>query len=210
MPTLVPKAERNAGLVRPSSIATRHSSSMERSRPPYSSGIDRPKRPSASHLVDHVVGDGVVLGDLGLQRAQAFGDEAADGVDQLFAGFGVESHGLFVPLPAGEAAWPLSLKSYIALRKLTRNGPSMDGGDAQAPYSLEEVTEGEWAGWRIWSSDPYELLSGPFYSRREESGAMVCAFRAEAQAHERRRLHAWRLPADLRRLFPVLHRRPTT
>ena len=29
-------------LVRPSSTATRHSSSMERSRPPYSSGIDRP------------------------------------------------------------------------------------------------------------------------------------------------------------------------
>ena len=57
----------------------------------------------------------------------------------------------------------------------------MDGGDAQEPYSLEEVTDGEWKGWRIWSSDPYELLSGPFYSRREESGAMVCAFRAEAK-----------------------------
>ena len=34
MPTLVPKVERNAGLVRPSSMPTRHSSSIERSRPP--------------------------------------------------------------------------------------------------------------------------------------------------------------------------------
>lgn len=57
----------------------------------------------------------------------------------------------------------------------------MDGGDAQAPWSPVEITEGEWAGWKIWSSDPFELLAGPFYSRREESGAMVCAFRAEAK-----------------------------
>src|SRR5579864_3729857 len=47
MPTLVPNTERNAGLVRPSSTATRHSSSIERSRPPYSSGIESPKRPSS-------------------------------------------------------------------------------------------------------------------------------------------------------------------
>jgi uncharacterized protein (TIGR00369 family) len=57
----------------------------------------------------------------------------------------------------------------------------MDGGDAQAPWTPIEITEGEWAGWNIWSSDPYELLSGPFYSRREDSGAMVCAFRAETK-----------------------------
>src|ERR1700677_759296 len=55
----------------------------------------------------------------------------------------------------------------------------MDGGDAQAPWTPEVITEGEWAGWRIWSSDPYELLSGPFYARRNEDGRMVCAFRAE-------------------------------
>ena len=47
MPTLVPKADRKAGLAWPSAIATRHSSSMERSSPPYSSGIERPNRPSA-------------------------------------------------------------------------------------------------------------------------------------------------------------------
>ena len=55
----------------------------------------------------------------------------------------------------------------------------MDGGDAQAPWTPEEITEGEWAGWRIWSSDPFELLSGPFYSRRTADRGQVCAFRAE-------------------------------
>ncbi len=57
----------------------------------------------------------------------------------------------------------------------------MDGGDASAPWTPIEINEGEWAGWKIWSSDPYELLSGPFYSRLDESGRMVCAFRAEAK-----------------------------
>ena len=57
----------------------------------------------------------------------------------------------------------------------------MDGGDAQEPWVPIEITKGEWAGWRIWSSDPYELLSGPFYCRRTEDGRMVCAFRAEAK-----------------------------
>ncbi len=57
----------------------------------------------------------------------------------------------------------------------------MDGGDAQAPWSPEVIAEGEWAGWRIWSGDPYELLSGPFYYRQGEDGAAVCAFRAEAK-----------------------------
>jgi uncharacterized protein (TIGR00369 family) len=57
----------------------------------------------------------------------------------------------------------------------------MDGGDAQEPWRPVEITQGEWAGWRIWSSDPYELLSGPFYCRQEADGAMLCAFRAEAK-----------------------------
>ncbi|MEO8811482.1 MAG: PaaI family thioesterase [Caulobacteraceae bacterium] len=55
----------------------------------------------------------------------------------------------------------------------------MDGGDAQAPWTPIEITEGEWAGWKVWSSDPYELLSGPFYCRDEADGRTVCAFRAE-------------------------------
>ncbi len=57
----------------------------------------------------------------------------------------------------------------------------MDGGDAQEPWRPIEIVEGEWAGWRIWSSDPYELLSGPFYCREQSDGAMVCAFKAEAK-----------------------------
>ena len=55
----------------------------------------------------------------------------------------------------------------------------MDGGDATSPWVHKEVTEGEWAGWKIWSSDPFELYAGPFYARADESGQMVCAFRAE-------------------------------
>jgi uncharacterized protein (TIGR00369 family) len=55
----------------------------------------------------------------------------------------------------------------------------MDGGDATSPWVHKEVTLGEWAGWKIWSSDPFELYAGPFYARADESGRMVCAFRAE-------------------------------
>ncbi|MEJ0064320.1 MAG: PaaI family thioesterase [Caulobacteraceae bacterium] len=55
----------------------------------------------------------------------------------------------------------------------------MDGGDAQTPWTPQPVTEGEWAGWGCYDSDPYEALTGPFYARRDESGQMVCAFRAE-------------------------------
>jgi uncharacterized protein (TIGR00369 family) len=57
----------------------------------------------------------------------------------------------------------------------------MDGGDAQAPWTAGVVTEGEWAGWRVWGSDPFELLAGPFYAKRDDGGRMVCAFRAEAK-----------------------------
>ena len=55
----------------------------------------------------------------------------------------------------------------------------MDGSDAQAAWTPREVGEGEWAGWRLWSGDPFERLAGPFYSRREPDETMVCAFRAE-------------------------------
>src|SRR5262245_56901976 len=46
MPRLVPKRERKTGEVCPSSKVTRTSSVMLRPRPPYSAGIERPKRPS--------------------------------------------------------------------------------------------------------------------------------------------------------------------
>ena len=55
----------------------------------------------------------------------------------------------------------------------------MDGGDAQSPWTPTPVTEGEWVGWNCYETDPYETLTGPFYSRRDETGQMVCAFRAE-------------------------------
>ncbi|HWA62128.1 MAG TPA: PaaI family thioesterase [Caulobacteraceae bacterium] len=54
----------------------------------------------------------------------------------------------------------------------------MDGGDAQTPWPRELITDGEWAGWTIWSSDPFELHAGPFYTKRDETG-VVCAFKAE-------------------------------
>jgi acyl-coenzyme A thioesterase PaaI-like protein len=42
------------------------------------------------------------------------------------------------------------------------------------------ISEGEWAGWRQWiGSDPFEDQSGPYYSRQDPDGAVVCAFRAE-------------------------------
>jgi uncharacterized protein (TIGR00369 family) len=55
----------------------------------------------------------------------------------------------------------------------------MDGGDAQSPWTPQLVTEGEWAGWGRYDTDPYEALTGPFYARRDDDGVMVCAFRAE-------------------------------
>lgn len=57
----------------------------------------------------------------------------------------------------------------------------MDGGDAKTPWTPVEITEGDWAGWRVWSNDPFEILSGPFYCRRDREGKMVCAFRAQAK-----------------------------
>lgn len=44
------------------------------------------------------------------------------------------------------------------------------------------VTEGEWAGWSCWSArDPFEALTGPFYSRIVEDEGPVCAMRTEAR-----------------------------
>jgi uncharacterized protein (TIGR00369 family) len=57
----------------------------------------------------------------------------------------------------------------------------MDGGDAQAPWVHQDVTEGEWAGWRMYTTDPFEHLTGPFHCRRDDAGRMICAFRAEAR-----------------------------
>ena len=53
----------------------------------------------------------------------------------------------------------------------------MDGGN-EIFSGPKLVTEGEWAGWRTWSGDPFETQSGPYYFR-EEDGRIRCAFRAE-------------------------------
>jgi len=53
----------------------------------------------------------------------------------------------------------------------------MDGTDGR--WTPQAIADGEWAGWTLWSADPFELLAGPFYARRDETGRMVCAFRAE-------------------------------
>lgn len=53
----------------------------------------------------------------------------------------------------------------------------MDGGN-EVSNGPQLVTQGEWAGWRHWSGDPFETQSGPYYFREEE-GRIRCAFRAE-------------------------------
>ena len=50
------------------------------------------------------------------------------------------------------------------------------------PVGSHDVIEtGEWAGWSLWSRDPFELHAGPFYTRREAGRPTICAFRAEAK-----------------------------
>lgn len=56
--------------------------------------------------------------------------------------------------------------------------------DQQTEYgygNAVECREGEFAGWFHWNHDPYETRSGPFYMKRDDNGAYVSAFRADAQ-----------------------------
>jgi uncharacterized protein (TIGR00369 family) len=55
----------------------------------------------------------------------------------------------------------------------------MDGGEAQGMWSAAQITSGEWAGWMAYGGDPFEDLTGPFYYRVDEAGAVVSAFRAQ-------------------------------
>src|SRR6516165_98224 len=57
--------------------------------------------------------------------------------------------------------------------------PRMDGSEVDSPWKPQLVTEGAWAGWKRYDTDPFENLTGPFYCRQDETGRMVCAFRAE-------------------------------
>jgi uncharacterized protein (TIGR00369 family) len=56
---------------------------------------------------------------------------------------------------------------------------SMDGSVEEQPWRTVVEEAGEWAGWERSESDPFELYAGPFYTRRDEVGRWVCAFRAE-------------------------------
>src|SRR5436309_139604 len=58
-------------------------------------------------------------------------------------------------------------------------GMAMDGTDTQNPWVGTEVAEGPWKGWKNYTSDPFELMTGPYYHRQEPDGSVVCAFRAE-------------------------------
>jgi hypothetical protein len=51
------------------------------------------EEPEVAHRADDLVGNRVVLGDLGFQRPQPLGDEAADTFDQLVAGLSIKRHG---------------------------------------------------------------------------------------------------------------------
>jgi uncharacterized protein (TIGR00369 family) len=55
----------------------------------------------------------------------------------------------------------------------------MDGSAVDEPWRTVVEETGEWAGWERSESDPFELHAGPFYTRRDDDGRWVCAFRAE-------------------------------
>jgi acyl-coenzyme A thioesterase PaaI-like protein len=56
----------------------------------------------------------------------------------------------------------------------------MDGGSPDTEiWTLRPIAEGPWAGWAQWANDPFEALSGPFYTRKDADGRPRCAFRTE-------------------------------
>lgn len=60
------------------------------------------------------------------------------------------------------------------------SGDLMDGGSEQKEaWVSSEITEGPWAGWMGYTTDPFEDLAGPFYWRNDPDGRPRCAFRTE-------------------------------
>jgi uncharacterized protein (TIGR00369 family) len=43
------------------------------------------------------------------------------------------------------------------------------------------VSQGEWTDWQVWEPEPFEQAAGPFYSRAQPVGSIICAFRPEAR-----------------------------
>ena len=58
----------------------------------------------------------------------------------------------------------------------------MNEGSGQFAENLPVIKTGEWAGWYLPDSDPFETQAGPFYCRRSPDGKRDCAFRA-ARVH---------------------------
>jgi acyl-coenzyme A thioesterase PaaI-like protein len=57
----------------------------------------------------------------------------------------------------------------------------MDGGVDEQKFTAVTMTEGEFAGWKLWRGwDPFEDANGPFYFFEEADGSVRrAAFRAE-------------------------------
>lgn len=57
----------------------------------------------------------------------------------------------------------------------------MDGGaDQTSGWRHEAVKGGEWDGWFLYGSDPFEDHAGPFYYKLQDDGRPVCAMRADS------------------------------
>lgn len=48
-----------------------------------------------------------------------------------------------------------------------------------AAFNMHEATDGEFKGWRTWTSDTFLNDTGPFWHRIEPNGAVLCAFRVQ-------------------------------
>ena len=51
-------------------------------------------------------------------------------------------------------------------------------GSGQFAENFNVIQDGEWAGWYLPDSDPFETQAGPFYCRQSSDGIRLCAFRA--------------------------------
>ena len=46
----------------------------------------------------------------------------------------------------------------------------------------EPIEHGEWAGWAKWTgAEPFEDLIGPFYTKRNDNGALMCGARVQSK-----------------------------
>jgi uncharacterized protein (TIGR00369 family) len=63
------------------------------------------------------------------------------------------------------------------LRVSSERDPNLShDGIIAVPFNL--ILEGEWAGWHLPETDPFEVQAGPFYCRKSSDGTRLCAFRA--------------------------------